>query len=279
MKYLILSGVHGNEQCAVLAAHKAIAGIENENHSGIVIDHTIVNVPALKACCREIPDEEEPTNDMNRMYGLRPVFSRDNVIANIKRKISEVDVLIDVHNSPSCCNSILISNNKYARDYVKFAENNGIRYIVRESAVPTAKKYAIEHGKIGITVELGGMLYTPCFEKIMESQVSFLHKLVMSLEVYEQLGGTFGNGIEPLPVTANMVSIYSHNRGIVDYKVPLGQRVSAGDVLAEISTVEAGFKVVETVTAPYDGWIADVCQQLYVDEGDSIGDFQREVRP
>ena len=271
MKYLLLCGVHGNEQNAVLSTIKTFNSIKQENHESIQIDCLIVNTPALRACQREVPEKPDPTMDMNRMYGTEQDFKPDEAVATIKKKIMESDVVIDVHNSYACANSILISNSDYAEDYVKFATEMGICYIVTESATNTAKKFAIEAGKVGITVELGGMGYGPEFKTIIDKDMQFIHRLIMSLEVYAQRGGKFE---KKAPLVQNCIvrSIYAHTEGIMDYTKELGDTFRAGEVIGCIYSPSG--VIVEKVVAPFDGWVADAMPQIWVEAGAVICDLQ-----
>lgn len=273
MKYLLLCGVHGDEQTAVLSTIKAYNAIKAEKHDSIELNLSLVNKQGLRACQRTVPEEDEPTTDMNRMYGGPTKYDTKVIIDSIKTIISAVDVVIDVHNSPSCANGILISNNAYAPDYVKFAQDQHIGYMLRESAVNTAKKYAIEKGKIGITVEMGGMGAGPELLKVIDNQTTFLHRLIMSLEVYTQNGGKFGKSA-CLPATSNMVSVHAHEEGIVSYHVDFGMPVNKGYNIADIIYMD---HTVEQIYAPCDGWIADTNPALYVSPGDLIFDYQPEI--
>lgn len=274
MKYLLLCGVHGDEHNAVLSTIKAFNLIKKEGIEGINIDSWVVNTAALRACQREVPDPSPKTKDMNRMYGNEQVFNPDDAIEAIKNKIAECDVVIDVHNSLACANSILISNSDYAGDYVKFAQEMGICYIVTESATDTAKKYAIEVGKIGFTVELGGMGFCPEFNTVIAKNVTFIHKLVMAVETYIRRGGQF-NKATPMIQNSCVQTLYAHHEGIADYYKALGERAEKGEIIAEIISPQG--HVVEEIRAPFDGWIADAMPKLWVQPGVDICEMQPVV--
>ena len=271
MKYLLLCGVHGDEQNAVLSTIKAYNAIQQENHGSVQLCSLIVNTPALRACEREFPGNAPSTNDMNRMYGKDEDFNPEEAVEQIKQKVAESDVVIDIHNSPACANSILISNSDYAEDYVRFATEMGICYIVSESATNTAKKFAIESGKIGFTVELGGMGFCPEFKTVIAKNVQFIHRLVMSVESYVQNGGKFEKKF-PMVQNCIVTQIYAHNEGIVDYAKELGDSFRAGEVIGCIYAPNG--TIVEKVVAPFDGWFADSLPKIWVDAGDVICDLQ-----
>lgn len=275
MKYLLLCGVHGDEQNAVLSTIKAYNAIQQENHGSVQLCSLIVNTPALRACEREFPGNAPSTNDMNRMYGKDEDFNPEEAVEQIKQKIMESDIVIDIHNSYACANSILISNSDYAEDYVKFAKKMGICYIVTESATNTAKKFAIEAGKVGFTVELGGMGFCPEFKTVIEKNVQFIHRLVMSLEVYAQQGGRFEKKF-PMVQSCIVRSIYAHNEGVMDYNKCLGDTFRAGEVIGNIYS--PGGAIVEKVVAPFDGWVADAMPKIWVEPGDVICDLQPDAK-
>lgn len=275
MKYLLLCGVHGNEQNAVLSTIKAHNLIMQESHESIQIEGLVVNTAALREDQREVPEPSPKTNDMNRMYDSEPEFNADEAIETIKKKVAECDVVIDVHNSIACANSILISNSDYAGDYVKFANSMGICYIVTESATATAKKYAIESGKIGFTVELGGMGFCPEFNTIIAKNVKFIQNLVMSLETYVQRGGRFERR-QPMVQNCCVQTLFAHHEGVVDYYKSLGEMTTRGEVIAKIISPQG--QIVEEIVAPFDGWIADAMPKLWVQPGGDICEMQPAVQ-
>lgn len=270
MKYLLLCGVHGDEQCAVLATMSAIRELDKYD-----VEYMIVNYPGLRKNTREVPEPSEKTKNMNRMYGTSVSFDSDSVISKIKEKISQVDVVIDVHNSPACSNSILVSNNKYAKSYIQFANKMDIRYILRESETDTAKKYAIESGKIGFTVELGGMCFGPGFGNIISGQIEFISNLIVKLEMYCTTSSLFTESLSALSPVYNMLPIHAHTEGILSYTKELGEWVGSGAELATIYNDKN--EVVDVIQAPTCGWIADTMGTLYVMPGDYVCDFQPDI--
>lgn len=157
MKILLISGTHGDEQAAVYAASHALLRFNmNDHHSEV--EYVTLNIPGLNQNTREMPKPKAPTMDFNRAFGCEPEYDIDDMTKALKERIYDwATAVVDVHNSPACDNAILVSNDKFAPAYLRFAIKHGMHYMLRESAADTIKRYAVYSGRIGFTVELGGM--------------------------------------------------------------------------------------------------------------------------
>jgi len=215
---------------------------------------------------------------MNRMYGEKTEFHAKDMIASIKGKVHGNDITIDVHNSPCCPNMILISNSEYAENYVRFAKNHHICYAVRESTVDTVKKYAIDAGKTGITVELGGMGFGPNHMDLIASQVNFLDNLVFHLRgCHTGTPDYFTCKRCLLPPEAMLYPLYAHKEGILRWKVGLGDLLPKCSVVADV--IDRDGNVVEEIvtggTRP--GWVVDAEESLWVTPGKAVCYVQPEI--
>ena len=270
LKILITSGVHGNEQTAVLAVY--LLAKKMESFTGDTEFKFIhgVNRTGLTNCCRETSDEDNSTNDFNRMFATETPFDVKDRFKEVCDAVDWCDIAIDVHNSPACSNCVLISNNKYAKCQHDWFTTNGISSIVRESNTDTIKKYATEHGKLGITVEMGVMSSTMNMKDVSEQQVSFLYRLVTSLAKFKSFAdvkSTLLKESAALSSDALWYCLYAHNYGIVEYKCNLGDRVRKGTVVATVHNVDTG--ETESIESPVDGEL--VClEDLWVNASDVV---------
>ena len=268
-KFLILSGVHGNEQNAVLSVITAMKSMVSK-YGDCKISDRIVNLPGLEACTREIPEQKPETRDMNRMYGTPADFNLKDTLYMIKHSVYDSDIVIDVHNSPCCPNMILISNNEYAKNYVCFASEHRICYAVRESATDTVKKYAIEAEKVGITVELGGMGFGPKHGEVIKSQVEFIDNLVFHLRgLATATPDYFRKKHLPLPPEDMMYPVYAHCKGILNWKVELGTRVPPRTAVAEVID-HVGNVAEQICTGSTYGGVVDAEERLCVKPGSCV---------
>lgn len=197
-KILVIAGVHGNEHNAVLAAYRVYQEFLNETDEKLKNAHTIrfilgVNKWGLLKNQREwasrtdvhpVPIPKDKPVDFNRVFTLDYATGTDkeepfDLRLLIETAIADADVVIDVHNSPACDNIVLLNNDEYTASTVKFLnEIHMPNYMVWESQTSTIKKYAIDHGKTGFTVELGGMTVSRNDASVMIDQTAFLKTLV-----------------------------------------------------------------------------------------------------
>jgi len=265
------SGVHGNEQCAVLSTRIATAYFNNDN-ALFVRNIGPLNRRGLRDCVREVTDDQEPTNDLNRKFApasTEKLDDIDGITEYVKKMIKDADIVIDVHNSPACANTVLISNNGFADRYVEHCNKHGIPFILWESNTDTIKKYAQSKHKVGITIELGGMGGMMHLNKIIEEQWRFIVKVVESFrgESYSSLQRFYGErDVYFYPSDKMWQPVYAHSEGILDYIYDVGAEVKKGDVIA---TVRGDSKDIDVVS-PCNGWIAEIHDNLWVQPGDEF---------
>lgn len=270
LKILITSGVHGNEQTAVLSVYLLAKKLESfAGDTEFKFIHG-VNRTGLTNNCRETEDEHTATNDFNRMFATATAFDVEERFQEVCEAVDWCDIAIDVHNSPACANSVLISNNKYAKAQHDWFTSNGFCNIVRESNTDTIKKYATDHGKLGITIELGVMSATVNIKPIVEEQVSFLNRLVTRLAAFKNFDAVKSTLLKTsaaVPSDALWYSLYAHTYGIVEYAYNLGDRVRKGSVVATVHNVDTG--ETEKIESPVDGEL--VClEDLWVNASDVV---------
>lgn len=265
------SGVHGNEQCAVLSTRIATAYFNNDT-ALFVRNIGPLNRRGLRDCVREVTGDPEPTNDLNRKFAPASTEKLDDVngiTKYVKNMIKDADIVIDVHNSPACANTVLISNNGFADRYVEHCNKHGIPFILWESNTDTIKKYAQSELKVGITIELGGMGGMMHLSKIIEEQWRFIVKVVESFREEDSSSLQRFYGLRDVyfyPADKMWQPVYAHSEGILDYLYDVGAEVKKGDVIA---TVRGDSKDIDVVS-PCNGWIAEIHDNLWVQPGDEF---------
>jgi len=291
-KILVIAGVHGNEHNAVLAAYRVYREFLNETDDKFKKDHTIrfligVNRWGLLNNRREWGTREDvypepiPNDrpiDFNRVFADESLDKVDDSARTmrdiIKEAIKEADIVIDVHNSPACANMVLLNNDEYTYDTIAFLEAIHHRYMVWESQTSTIKKYAIDHGKVGLTVELGGMTLGAQDGAVMEVQVSSLKTLINCLDFYMP---KFKKG-ECLPPHMLAQVIYAKAYGLIDTVTTYTRYVERkkGMVFATMITdsdnpADAEFR------APCDGYLIACEDKRVLKPGDEIFTWQPKV--
>ena len=277
MNIFLISGTHGNEQAAVYATSHALHKFKNTNHQSEV-EYQILNIPGLNENVREMPNPKEPTRDFNRAFGVHTEFSMDDMVRTIKHRISSwANAVVDVHNSPACDNAILVSNNKFAASYIRFAIKNGLHYMLCESETDTIKRYAVYSGNIGFTVELGGMAFAPGFKDVIEKQTEFVLKVLEALDgtpksdFLSSAGGT-------LPAQYNMINLHAHYQGLVNHRFAPGDTIKKGEVVFDILNQSSTYSL-ESVVAPCDCVLADCEVNLWSTAGMQICSVQPIIPP
>lgn len=228
---LMVSGVHGNEQLAVLASYQAFFRIQTENLiNGKLTLHMGANPRGLVDGTREFPDWKDPTGlpedkNLNRAFNgyLEKTADMSLVRSTICVLANDRDIVLDVHNSPSIHNCVLIDNGPYAKAYVKWCIENKIAYVLRDGPTGTLKARTIERGQVGFTVELGGMGDCMYEGSIQSSQAEFLIKLITALSKVEDLN-VFKQLDQPFPPIAKMQAFVWHGPyGFIEYKAEVTQ--------------------------------------------------------
>lgn len=277
MNIFLISGTHGNEQAAVYATSHALHKFNNINHQSEV-EYKILNIPGLNENVREMPKPKDPTRDFNRAFGIKTDYSMEEMVRAIKLRIdSWANAVVDVHNSPACDNAILVSNNKFAASYIRFAIKNGLHYMLCESETDTIKRYTVYSGSIGFTVELGGMAFAPGFKDVIEKQTEFVLKLLQALdgtpksEFLSSAGGT-------LPAQYNMINLHAHYQGLVKHNFSPGDTIKKGEVVFDILNQTSTYSL-ESVVAPCDCVLSDCEVNLWSTAGMQICSVQPIIPP
>lgn len=147
MKILILSGVHGSEQSAVICA-KELQNYFSDNDNITIIPQ--INKSGLLNNKRET----DVISDLNRS-----LFDNNYIetINELKYQISKHDIVIDIHNSPNCDNFVLLDSDCNTR-IIDACRKLNIEYGVNPKGNQSIKTYANSQGKIALTYEFSPMI-------------------------------------------------------------------------------------------------------------------------
>lgn len=307
---LIVSGVHGPEQLAVIASLNMFRTFKSRHERGDMHGEMKilagVNPYGLIHGTREFTEEPDrndyglvppapgapkkperihgdPKGNLNRAFRTSPGVDRCTLTGTIdvvKARINYADIVIDIHNSPLCHNCVLIDNGPYAKAYVKFCHEQGLDFMVRNGPTDTIKRYAIEQGRVGFTIELGGMGDCPGQGDLLSKQNEFLGKLLDAIGrvrencaispdhagVRRTCDGThfweykdFFKQSTPFTTNAMCQSIYHYGKyGFIEYTSDAtdiaSEPVEAGTALGTIYCVDG---TQEKIVAPIDGLVCD----------------------
>ena len=163
---LIISGTHGNESNAVKMVSEFLRKLNPKNKESwwkntYFNKLTVVNAlnkTGLEYNKREfVQKEKTETNDLNRYFNTTNYPTKEEIMRELENLIKEVDVVVDVHNTPNILPCISIALNKNAGAYIDLAIRSKTQFILMNDT-PTIKRHAdIDLGKIAFTYEFSGM--------------------------------------------------------------------------------------------------------------------------
>ena len=291
MKILITAGMHGNEQSALLAVMKYREMIAARDDLDLDVDFAIINHYGLfndQRNMRETPQEK--VFDPNRMWEPVEITSMwgnaAGAVEAIKQHLKNYELVIDVHNSPAISPCVVISNSKYARNYVEFCKKNVIPFVALESNTPTIKQYANEIVKIpAFTVELPEMNSSQYSNFLTSHQASFIDELVEACRKSDNCMDLPVPNREYLDPSQLHWRVKAHEKGVVEMLVELGANVEKGDPIAKIHRLPYGFfkkndpnvaTHAEIVIAPVDGRVM-VLNNMVREKTDEICWIQPDI--
>lgn len=280
-KILFVCGTHGNEQNAILSTVmlKEMIAADSELVKGATMKFLIGwNEPAIMLNQREYANTDtDVPNDMNRAFSTdESCPTKYQLTEEVSKLVETCDVIIDVHNSLHIKNCILINADLTAGGYVKFAKDNDIAFVLNESRNSTIKKFAIDNGKAGFTVELDNMGFSnDCNEKL-NAGAEFLKKLLDS--VIKDTAALTKVSKVAINSRMNVVTINSNVSGYLAYRLdsPLGAHYDKHTAIAHVKDYDGN--VLETIEAPCDGTIMVLADNLIVDEGGFVAMFQPDFQ-
>lgn len=163
---LIIGGTHGNESNAVKMVSEFLRKLNPKNKESwwkntYFNKLTVVNAlnkTGLEYNKREfVQKEKTETNDLNRYFNTTNYPTKEEIMMELENLIKEVDVVVDVHNTPNILPCISIALNKNAGAYIDLAIRSKTQFILMNDT-PTIKRHAdIDLGKIAFTYEFSGM--------------------------------------------------------------------------------------------------------------------------
>lgn len=283
---LFISGTHGNETGAIRTSYwlkNAVAGnlLTNQDefsHIGFLIGW---NENGIRYNTREFvqPPDTLP-DDLNRCFSheIKSDYTdKENAVNTVKSLISQYGIIVDIHNSPNIMDMILIDNSMVAPDYVAWCQRHNLTYVVRECHSSTIKKYAIEHGKLGITVELNGMgLVNGITGKQSEDFMTEVFDALPHLYLNQQ------NLKAAFPMQSLATEIKTHADGIITYvrDIPLGQYAKDEPIatIRPYDSIPYDDGMLETICAPVDGKLVELEQSFVTFSGKDFGLFQPNIK-
>lgn len=314
---LVIGGTHGNESNAVKMVsdftNKLISRAnygsgcwwENTNISKVTVVNAL-NTIGLKYNEREFNGEEKrETNDLNRYFDSKEPVTKEEIMDELENIIKDVDVVVDVHNSPNILSCVSIALNKNAPAYIDWAIKNNVHFVLADDT-PTIKRHAdMDLGKIAFTYEFSGMGYDQRrdpnwpewevngFEKFLEciAKTWDFDKFFEREWEYDKGNSrvfkhTFWKRTEnpyitylPYLYEKKYFQIPTYGNGVYNWirGNPLGHYKKDEQIAFIMNPIDGGME--GEIRAPCDGTLIDVDDSWWACFDGAVGDFQPDLNP
>ena len=274
---LITSGMNGNILNGIEAARRIWAETSPERLKGRLVVIPIVNRPAFMNRGRLNLFENFP--GPTQMIGAYPGKTSGMLTERIAYAVSQeallggIDYYVDIGTGAlggGYASNVLIypTPKELVKKTMEFARAFGAKFIVDYSAgVPSGAKgrapqIPLENGIPSLLSEMGE---ASCLE---EEWVDGLMKGVRNVMMYTGImEGKPDPGPEPV-ILRKLVRVDANRGGFVRFKVNLGDRVTKGQLLAEVS--DLFYNVKESILSPEDAYVYVKTTTLTVSAGDRL---------
>lgn len=160
-KVLVICGTHGDETAAIKTCWYLFNKIQHSNaKDGISYKFIFMaNENAVRNHTRGYCNENPESCNLNRAFD-KPIETFEDIVNHIKKVVDEWEptVVVDVHNSAACANTVLIDYGKGSKVLMDIANEYDLNPMLRTSQnFGTIKRYCIEKGIPAFTVEMSPM--------------------------------------------------------------------------------------------------------------------------
>jgi predicted deacylase len=274
----VQAAVHGDEVNGVEALRRVVTGLDPQQMKGVLIVVPVVNGPSFVMHQRRNPFDIE---DMNRVWPGSATGSISQQMANnlYQQAIRHAQYVIDLHtaNSNTLLHVVYGQGDEKSR---KLAEVFGLEVLLEEEITEDLRRSRFTgklrntlttRGVTAITPELGGN------NRFEEGNIRLGERGV--LNVMKHLGMLQGEIVAPdkPQITlygSHLDKVKGSQGGIWIAQVKAGDRVSKGQLLGYIYALST-FDVVESLVAPYDGYVLGTADVPIVSIGDGVANVCR----
>ncbi|MGL4642656.1 MAG: succinylglutamate desuccinylase/aspartoacylase family protein [Cetobacterium sp.] len=270
-KFLVNSGVHGNELNPILATYKVKEKLNPKNVKGTVTIVHGMNIPGLLNNTRgyKFGGNSENTSDLNRQMDSGKVTTVDQKYSTLiwQNLLSKnADKVIDLHTSGKGSQFPLFVYADFRNlDIKKMAELTGSDIVKMDNGEKGSVETSfVELGVPSITFELGSS-ETQEAEIVARATDGVLNNLIYwnyldAKEIKSKVETFYGN---------TWSRIRAEKGGFVEAKVKVMDKVNKDDVL--FVQYDAFGNVVKEYKSPNTGIVASVKDYPYSEPGDSLG--------
>lgn len=181
-RVLVICGTHGDETAAIKTCWYLLNKIQQSNaKDGISYKFIFMaNENAVRNHTRGYCNENPEVCNLNRAFD-KPIETFEDIVNHIKKAVDEWEpaVVVDVHNSAACANTVLIDYGKGSKVLMDIANEYDLNPMLRTSQnFGTIKRYCIEKGIPAFTVEMSPMFmeFNNC--GVQHKNVLYLKKVI-----------------------------------------------------------------------------------------------------
>jgi predicted deacylase len=261
----VLAGVHGCEYASIAAVRAWARGLESREIRGRVRAVPVLNMPAFRARTPFVVPEDG--KNLNRCFPGNPSGTLAERLAHdaFTQLIAGADAVVDAHagDMVEALEPFTLYEAGPAEDRARaLAAAYGLGYVLRQEPGPgravggTTSAAAAQIGVPAITAEAGGCGLVE--DAAVQLHVSGLDRVLAELGMADSRpdrvagrAGTGGDRPEP-SYLGRFLWLRCADEGWWEPAVTVGARVSAGQVLGSVSSID-GSATQEVISAPDDG--------------------------
>lgn len=265
-KVLVICGTHGDETAAIKTCWYLLNKVQHTNVKDEISYKFIfmANENAVRNHTRGYCEETPEDSNLNRAFD-KPIEPFEDIVNHIKKVVDEWEpsVVVDVHNSASCANTVLIDYGKGSKDLMDIANEYSLNPMLRVSQnFGTIKRYCIEKDIPAFTVEMSPMFMEFNNTGVHHQNVLYLERVIAAgLELKKNLakGGYKVNSYRfadskyltqdiVCPLPACIVDWYKHD----PYDI-----YEQDEIICTLTDIETGSSL--NINAPCRLMVQDVC--------------------
>ena len=272
LNILIISGVHGNETHAVATVYDLYKTIDLSKIADKVETITYIfnlNEYGLEQDTRDNNYTKEETKNCNRLFSNEYATPQE-IKEYIEGLPINYDLVLDVHNSPSCVPCVLVDYDENTWRLLSNLHGAELIPLVRCTQIGTIKRYFNRLGWSAYTVELPNMGVNGDIKESSRLLSQFIETVSDNM---------FNNKSVNVEVNQDIIiqNLYTRtSNGVIRYarKNILGE-YKKDEIICDVYNMNEDF--IETIKAPYDGILYDVDENIYSFEGKPFGIYGRKI--
>lgn len=241
----LTAALHGDELNGIEIVRRVLYNVDVKTLAGTVIGVPIVNLQGFHRSSRYLTDRR----DLNRYFPGNPAGSSASRIAYsfFEEVIRHCDALVDLHTgSFHRTNMPQLRADLGHPQVVQLTQGFGATVVLHSEGAPgTLRRAAVDAGIPAVTLEAGESMRLQ--EQAVEHGVNGITTLMSKMGMVDR----FSFWGDPEPVYHRSFWVRAEQGGILFSTVELGDRVSEGDLLGEVTDPITNIK--SGIVSPFDG--------------------------